>query len=81
MTEADIGALALEYGPKVFGAGGLVLAGRWLLRAQAIGAWIRLAGFVVIGFGLAMLAGIVEVNPGRAVELFETIRGFVEGSI
>jgi len=46
------------------GGVGLIVMGRWLLRAQAVVAVIRMAGFFAILLGVLALAGVVQLDVG-----------------
>jgi hypothetical protein len=46
------------------GGVGLIVLGRWLLRAQAVVSIIRMGGFFAILLGVLALAGVVQLDVG-----------------
>lgn len=44
------------------GGVGLIVMGRWLLRAQAVVSIIRMAGFFAILLGVFSVTGIIEIE-------------------
>lgn len=64
----DLLGLATSAAP-VFGTLGLITIGRFLLRAQAIGNFLRLSGLFVILLGVLAVTGVVDIHGARLLDL------------
>lgn len=75
LLPVDLSTLA---GQAMAGTGGfaLILAGRWLLRAEAIASIIKTVGFVVILIGVGDLVGVVDINLGAGFDLVQSAIDF-----
>lgn len=57
------------------GGFGLVMAGRWLIRAQIIASFLRIGGILLIAIGVLAMAGIVSVDVSALLDLVDLVRG------
>lgn len=75
MLPVDLSTLA---GQAMAGTGGfaLIIAGRWLLRAEAIASIIKTVGFVVILLGVGDIVGIVDINLSAGLDLVRAAMDF-----
>lgn len=59
---------------KFAGGFGLVMAGRWLIRAQVVASVLRTGGIILIFLGFAAALGIVSFDFGAIVDLVDLVR-------
>lgn len=63
------------YGVAAGGGISLLIVGRWLLRAQAIAAYLKMSGLIVIVLGVGSVLGVVDL--ARAAELLSQLAELV----
>lgn len=73
MIDVSAAEFLLDVGMKASGGLGLIMLGRWLLRAQIIASLFRTAGVVIILLGVGSLLGVIHVDVAAVIALLDRL--------